>query len=137
MVKQFSKEGWHNKTADVVDARSTTSSDQSFGRHPKSSLLLATNVPTSSLTRFDTSTLFSTLLSLAAPTCVVCYDPAHSTLCCPLLPREALHNIAAVCTRHLRAGKTGDGGQRPPSPKRRFNNNRRYFSSGDHSSSGE
>lgn len=111
-AKQFDKRRWHKKTANVVDIECTTSLRRSSWHRSESPPVLAVNALTSASTQLDTR--------------AVCYDPAHSTLGCMLLPWDAPPNIVAIHEGYLRGKNTSSWPQRPPNPNCHLNNQKRF-----------
>lgn len=99
-----------------MDTKCTTSPNRSSQQHSEPSPALAGNTPTSSFIRTDTTSFSSTIPKLRTSACAVHYDPAHYTLSCLLLPRNALSNIATVHDRNLKDRNIGNHTERPLTP---------------------
>lgn len=96
--------------------------------------MLAFNTSKLLYTRTETPSLFYTLSSTATSTCKVCYDPAQSTLRCPLLPPKVLPNIVVFGERHIKRKKDSDQ-QQPTSSSNLCLNSSHCFNNSRKSSS--
>lgn len=105
--KHFGKISWHNKPANVVKKKCNKYSSGLFKNRSTSAPVLAINASASSYSRSIHSLSSSTLTSLATSICAACYDPAHFTLSCAMLPRDVLPKIAALYDWHIK-GETKD-----------------------------
>lgn len=90
----------------------------------------AISIRTVSHTRADTTSLPSTLPSLAAFICEVCHNPSHSTLSCSVLPLDALSTLAATCKGNMKKKEDRNWHQHSPRPGPRFSKNRLFHSNG-------
>lgn len=95
-----------------MDTGTATQPTRSCCRRSKALSVRATSVPTPSFTQTGLPSLSSTLLSLVASACELCYGSLHITLSCLCLPLEQLLIVHAICEEHINRKHNSDGQQR-------------------------
>lgn len=123
MATSYQKKPWQRASGNSVNTRTTSSPTCGTRIRSRSHPVLHFDSYRSQTTASSANpTLFSSMSSVFLPKFDVCYNNAHTTSNCPLLPRDTCIRIAMDCSQNR--NWTTDARSRN-SIKRSFNRSRR------------
>lgn len=114
------------QSAHAINIASSTSRIRSTRFCLRSPPVLGIHIPSVSHLKSGTPSLSLTLPSLIASTCKVCFNPSHSMLSVPLLPRDTVSTLAAIFEGNVKKKVTQDLHHRSPCPGPHFKKNLRF-----------